>query len=239
MCWPNQQLVCEFHGEASHAAAAPEQGRNALDAAVLAYMNVAALRQHIGAGERVHGVFTHGGDKPNIVPKFAAMHWYVRSPSADGLAALEPRVVSAIEAGAQAAGCSVEITRPAPAYDDMWHLDTLLGRFANNIADRDRIQADMDERPDFVGSTDMGNISHHVPSIHPMLAVAPRGVAIHTPEFAGFAAGPEGDRAVIDGAIGMARTAVDLWSDAALLANVRDEFSTRSRLTEAPPTAPS
>src|SRR5688500_7803211 len=74
------QMKVRYHGEAAHAAAFPHKGRNALDAAVLGYMNIAALRQHIKPSERIHGIFTHGGDKPNIVPSFAAAEWYVRSP---------------------------------------------------------------------------------------------------------------------------------------------------------------
>ncbi|MET0737571.1 MAG: amidohydrolase, partial [Acidimicrobiales bacterium] len=76
-----QQVHVEYHGQAAHAAAFPHRGRNALDAAVLGYMNVAALRQHIRPTERIHGVFTDAGDKPNIVPKYAAAEWYVRSPT--------------------------------------------------------------------------------------------------------------------------------------------------------------
>ena len=102
-----QRLSVTYTGRASHAAAAPWDGANALDAAVLGYVNVAALRQHIRPDERVHGIFTDAGEQPNIVPRSAAASWYVRSPSVDGLAALKDRVLACLSAGAQAAGCEM------------------------------------------------------------------------------------------------------------------------------------
>lgn len=207
-----QELNVTYGGRASHAAAAPELGRNALDAAVLGYVNVAALRQHIGAGERVHGIFTDAGEKPNIVPRRAAAQWYVRSDTLDTLAELKDRVLACLEGGAHAAGCTMEHDWKDPAYADMVDDPWLLAAWAANAADLDRTPLDPAVVGDVVGSTDMGNVSHLVPSIHPMLAVAPRGVSIHTPEFAGFARGPEGDRAVLDGAVLMARTAIDRWA---------------------------
>jgi amidohydrolase len=221
----NHQVHVRFTGEAAHAAAAPHKGRNALDAAVLAYVNVAALRQHIEGHERIHGIITHGGDKPNIVPHRSAMQWYVRSADAEGLEKLTPRVVAAIEAGALATGCEVEIEYPAPPYSDLITSRSMLGSYAANMADRGRTIDSLEERPEFMGSTDMGNVSYEVPTIHPMIQVAPRGVAIHTPEFATHTAGPGGDKAVVDGAVAMARTIVDLWTDDALLRSATAEFA--------------
>ena len=211
------ELHCEYHGRAAHAAAAPHRGVNALDAAVLGYMGVAALRQHIEGHERIHGIFTHGGDKPNIVPSRVAMEWYVRSGTRESLAALKPRVLAALEAGAMAAGATMEHSWPNPPYDDLLDNAPLDAAYAANLAGRGRTVLSKNLRPEFLGSTDMGNVSHLVPSIHPMIAVAPDGVAIHTAEFAEHARGPGGDRAVIDGAIAMAATMVDLWTDASLL----------------------
>jgi amidohydrolase len=209
-----QQLLVEYEGRASHAAAAPEQGRNALDAAVLGYVNVAALRQHIRADERIHGIFTRAGDKPNIVPRTAAAQWYVRSTDLDTLEALKARVLACIEGGATAAGCSFGHEWLDPAYADLVDDPWLLARWAENSTALGRPPEDPDQVGDVVGSTDMGNVSHEVPSIHPMIAVAPPGVSIHTPEFAGHARGPAGDRAVLDGAKAMAATVIDRWLEA-------------------------
>jgi amidohydrolase len=217
------QVFAEYHGAASHAAAFPHKGRNALDAAVLGYNAVAALRQHIRPDERIHGVFTHGGDKPNIVPKYAESYWFVRSPTLRSLEALKPRVLACLEAGAAATGCTCAIRWNDPAYADMLDNAPMVDAYVANAAQlTGRALADpaTAEFP-VVGSTDMGNVSYLVPSIHPMIAVAPPPVSIHTPEFAGYARGPEGDRAVVDGAVAMAATVVDLWLQPALLEAAR------------------
>ena len=115
----NQQLEISYQGEAAHAASAPHRGRNALDAAVLGYVNVAALRQHIRPTERVHGIFTQGGDKPNIVPHRAATLWYVRSDSIQALQPLKARVLACLAAGAAASGCTCSYAWEDRPYAEM------------------------------------------------------------------------------------------------------------------------
>lgn len=205
------RCMATFRGESAHAAAAPERGRNALDAAVLGYVNVAALRQHIGPAERLHGVFTDGGDKPNIVPSRAQMEWYVRSPTVASLDALKQRFVACMEAGAAAAGCEVELDWIEPPYADMVDNDALIDCYAANAAALGREVLDPAQVGGVVGSTDMGDVSYEVPSIHPMIQAADPGTAIHTEAFAGFAAGDQGDQAVLDGAKAMAWTIADVW----------------------------
>jgi metal-dependent amidase/aminoacylase/carboxypeptidase family protein len=104
-----------------------------------------------------------------------------------------------------------------------------MAAYAANIEDRGRVVAPRASRPELMGSTDMGNVSQVVPSIHPMIQVAPTGVPIHTPDFATHTRGPEADRAVIDGAVAMARTIVDLWTDDGLLDAVRSDFDAAKR----------
>jgi amidohydrolase len=209
-----QQLDVRYIGQAAHAAAAPHLGRNALDGAVLGYNALAALRQHIAPTERIHGIFTDGGGKANIVPDHAAMTWYVRSPSLDGLAALKERVLRCVEAGAAAAGVEMEYTWVEPAYSDMVDDDALLASYRANASALGRLVSEPNPDIAVTGSTDMGNVSHVVASIHPMIKAAPSGVAIHTPDFAAHAASPLGDSAVIDGAKAMAMTIIDVWEQA-------------------------
>lgn len=206
------QLVMEYHGRAAHAAAAPEEGVNALDAAVLGYNAVAALRQHIGGDERVHGIITHGGDRPNVVPHRASMHWYVRSPDDARLATLKSRVLAALESGAAATGCTCQHQWGDTPYSNMVTDEHLIGLFRGNWERLGRhLPTPGEAAHAVVGSTDMGNVSHLVPSIHPMIAVAPRGTAIHTEEFARHAVSPAADAALVAGAKAMAMTVVDLW----------------------------
>ncbi len=221
------QVQVTYHGRAAHAAAAPHLGRNALDAAVLGYQNVAALRQHIRPDERIHGIFTEAGTAPNVVPERASTFWYVRSPTVAGLAELKPRVLAALEAGAAATGCTVEHHWQDPAYADMVDNEAMIERYRRNLARSGRSLLEPSRDQAVVGSTDMGNISHLVPSIHPMIAVSPPDVAIHTVDFARFAGSDAGDRAVLDGARAMAATVLDLWAEPGALEAVRLEFEAK------------
>lgn len=213
-----------YEGRAAHASAAPHKGLNALDAAVLGYNNVAALRQHIRPEERIHGVFTDAGEKPNIVPERAAAQWYVRSGTMDSLEPLKDRVMSCLQAGATASGCTMHHHWNDPPFRDMVDNLPLLDLYCENAAEVGRVVREPDQMSVVAGSTDMGNVSHAVPAIHPMIKVAPEGTSIHTPDFADHARSEAGDRAVVDGALAMALTIVDLWADPARLGSVRDAF---------------
>ncbi|HWC12069.1 MAG TPA: amidohydrolase, partial [Acidimicrobiales bacterium] len=217
-------LRVEYQGRGAHAAACPEQGRNALDAAVLGYNAVAALRQHIAASERVHGTFLEAGEKPNVVPDRAVAEWYVRSDTQASLQPLKERVLACLEAGAAAAGCHMEWSPTAPEYSDLRTNRPLVDLYRRNSAEVGRPVAEPSPTRRVMASTDMGNVSHLVPSIHPMLAASPPDVSLHSAEFAGWAASPQGDRAVLDGAKAMAMTAVDLWLRPDTMAEVRAAF---------------
>jgi amidohydrolase len=220
-----QQLWVDYRGEAAHAAAFPHRGRNALDAAVLGYVNVAALRQHIRPTERVHGIFTAAGDKPNIVPEHTAAQWYVRSPTLRTLEPLKARVFACLDAGAAAAGCTMEHTWKDPAYADMIDNGPMVDLYRDNAARTGRTLLDPSVAPAVVGSTDMGNVSYLVPSIHPMIKVAPPSVSIHSPEFTRYAASADGDKAVVDGAKALAMTVIDLWLQPSVLADAKAAFA--------------
>ncbi len=227
------QVDVEFHGRAAHAAAAPHEGRNALDAAVLSYMNVAALRQHILPTERIHGIFLTGGDKANIVPAETSMQWMVRSPTIASLQPLKQRVLTCFEAGAAACGCTTTSTWDTVTYADMIDNGPMVQSYVRNAATIGRMVQDPRAiGKAVVGSTDMGNVSYLVPSIHPMIQVAPSGVAIHTVDFARWAVSDQGDRAVLDGAKTMAMTVVDLWCQSGLMDDVQTAFAGRPRDVE-------
>jgi amidohydrolase len=215
-----------YEGRAAHAAAAPWEGRNALDAAVLGYMNVAALRQHIRPSERIHGIFTEAGEKPNVVPRRAAATWYVRSDTLRSLQPLKDRVVSCLEGAAHACGCSMTTTWDDHAYADVRDNVAVVDSFARHMSHLGRTVQDPDAiGRQVVGSTDMGNISYLMPSIHPMIKIAPDGVAIHTEEFAACARSSSADDAVLTGAKALAMTVVDLWLDRGLRDRAQAEFA--------------
>lgn len=220
-----QQVRACYRGRPAHAAAAPHAGRNALDGAVLGYMAIAALRQHIAMDERLHGIFTDGGQKANIVPAYAEANWYVRSPTTARLEQLQERVAACLTGAAAAAGVDVELEWYDFCFQEVRSNRPLVELWKANAASVGRHPQSPGPGRTVIGSTDMGNVSQIVPSIHPMIAVAPPDVAIHTEAFAAYARGPDGDRGVIDGAKTLAAVAIDYWSDEAVRAAVAADFA--------------
>jgi len=225
-CLAIAELEVTYFGVAAHASAMPERGVNALDALVIAYQAVGALRQHIRATERLHGIITDGGQAPNIVPERAAGHFYVRAADAPALAELKKRVEGCFRAGADATGARLELVWGDVDYLDLDTSWPLARRFQENAEALGRAFFPFEKVPAGVqGSTDMGNVSQRVPSIHPMLASAPPDVSIHNAAFAKWAASDLGDKAVLDGAKALAMTALDFLCDADLRTEVSRAFA--------------
>jgi amidohydrolase len=226
-------VTAVFHGRAAHASAVPYRGLNALDAVVTAYQAIAQLRQHIKNTERIHGIITEGGLAPNIVPERAACRFYVRAVDAHELLALKARVQACFEAGALATGCRVETRWGESDYLDLKTNWPMAEAFQKNGEALGIEFFPVKDLPSgYAGSTDMGNVSHRVPSIHPCLGVAPLNVIIHNAEFARHAVSEKGDQAVIDGAKAMAMTALDLMADASLLARTKADYAATAELSK-------
>lgn len=218
-------VTVRYHGRAAHAASSPEAGLNALDALVNAYQAIAALRQHLPAGQRIHGIISNGGAASNVVPDLTEGRFVVRAPTLEALLSLQARVHACLEAGALATGTKAEICWNDVAYADMrtnWPLAEVYQRNAEQIG---RTFERFEDIPiTRAASSDMGNISHRVPSIHPMIAMAPKGTAHHHRDFAVWSASEEGMRAAIDGAKALAMTAIDFMTDANLRQRVHETF---------------
>ncbi len=223
-----------FHGRAAHASAVPYRGLNALDAVVTSYQSIAQLRQHIRNTDRIHGIITEGGLAANIVPERAACRFYVRAADANELFALKQRVHACFEAGALATGCRAEITWGETNYLDLKTNWPMAESYQRNGEALGLEFFPMKDLPaGYAGSTDMGNVSHRVPSIHPCLGVAPLNVIIHNAEFARHAISDKGDQAVIDGAKSMAMTVLDLMADSGMLARTKADFAATAELSKA------
>ncbi len=215
-----------YHGVAAHASAMPHRGVNALDALVGAYNAIAQLRQHIAPTERIHGIILEGGEAANIVPRRASGQWFVRAKDAKALARLKKRVEGCFQAGAFATGATLELNWAEVDFLDLKNSTPLAGSYRRNAEALGRVFTEAaDLPPGMAGSTDMGNVSHRVPSIHPMIAVAPPGVVIHHPDFTAFAKSAQGDQAAIDGAKALAMTAIDWFLDEDLRAACDGEFA--------------
>jgi amidohydrolase len=217
-----QQFDVHYHGKAAHASAFPEHGVNAADALTVAQTAIGLLRQHIRPTDRVHGIVLRGGEAPNVVPAHTSARYVVRARTVQNLASVREKVMRCFEAGATATGARLELRNEALAYAEVAHDRELAALYRTNAVALGRQLPDlgpMSER--FAGSTDMGNVSQAIPSIHPMIGLDSFPAVNHQPEFAAHCATPIADQAVIDGAVALAWTAIDAAADAGLSARLR------------------
>ena len=217
-------VVVTYHGHASHAAAGPWLGRNALDAAVAAYTNVGIMRQQLRPDQRVHGSFLEVPLRSNVIPERVVMRWVARGRTMVSMKDAMDKLMPCLEAGATAARCEAEIEELG-AGSQVLDSEVLIDLYAANAAELGRTVGDPEVEGHVFGSTDMGFISRNFPSIHAVIEVAPRGVSIHERDFAKAAGSELGDKAVVDGAAALAMTLVDIWADPGVLVTAREELA--------------
>lgn len=213
----------EFIGRAAHASGDPEQGINALDAFVLAYNGISMLRQHIKEGARLHGFLKEGGTAPNIVPDRTSGEFLVRARDTAYMQELVQKVKNIFQAAALATGCSVKLTFDEEPYSDLRNNAVLAVLFEENLR---RLGIDPVEPVPWAnaGSTDMGNVTHVVPGLHPTLAIAPSDVPTHSQAFLEASGSLRGYQAMIDAAKALAMTGADLLADPSLVEKAKAEF---------------
>ncbi|MGW5310897.1 M20 family metallopeptidase [Nocardia thailandica] len=207
-------LSVTFHGREAHASAAPELGRNAADAVTVTQVALGLLRQHFRPGQQLHGIVADGGVAPNIVPGHAELLYYLRAADAASLDDLMRRASACFEAGALATGCTHEIRTLAPTYTELTPDPAVLEVYRTQLAGLGRVPIAPEleaARP--LGSTDMGNVTNVVPGIHPVIGIDAGGAVTHQPAFAAAAVNDSADRAVVDGATALARTAMAVARD--------------------------
>jgi amidohydrolase len=212
-----QQFQVRYTGRAAHASAFPELGINAGDALTIAQTAIGCLRQHLRQTDRVHGIVTRGGDAANIVPADTRATYMVRARTLGDLDDVRTKVLHCFEAGALATGAVLSVRDDHPAYAEVHHDAELGAVYRRNAEALGRSFPDLGalaERSS--GSTDMGNVSLAIPSIHPLIGIDSLPAVNHQPEFAAHCATPAADHALYDGAVAMAWTAVDLATDASL-----------------------
>jgi len=225
----NQALACqtlevEFFGRAAHAAAYPEKGINALDAMLQAFTAINALRQHIKDKARIHGIITDGGEAANIIPAHSAGNFIVRAEEDVYLNELKERVLNCFTGAATATGTRLEYRWGDTRYAPLLNNPTLAQLFSQNMRSLGRNVLASDPAFAF-GSTDMGNVSQLVPAIHPTVAIAPKDVVIHSPQFAEAAASETGRQGLLDAAKAMAMTVVDLLASPEMVKKAKEEFA--------------
>ncbi len=212
-----QRLVVKYKGKAAHASSAPQLGINAADAMTVAQVAIGLLRQSMRSTDRVHGIVTRGGEAPNIIPQDTSAAYSVRARRVGELEQIREKVVKCFEAGAVATGATLEIEGGDWAYSEMRHDADIANYYQQNAEALGRAFPPVSPRiKESAGSTDMGNVSLAIPAIHPMIGIESFPAVNHQPEFTAACATPVADKAVTDGAIAMAWTAIDCASDTAL-----------------------
>ena len=216
-------LEVEFFGKAAHAASRPETGINALEAMLNSFVAINSLRQHIKDKARIHGIITDGGEAANIIPAHSAGSFLVRAEDDNYLDELKQKVLNCFIGAATASGARLEYRWGDIRYAPLRNNLTLAQLFTQNMQFLGRKVEALDPSKAF-GSTDMGNVSRLVPSIHPFVAIAPVEVVVHSPQFALAAASEVGIQGLLDAAKALAMTVVDLVANPEIVIKVKEEF---------------
>lgn len=215
------KIAIEFTGKPAHAAAKPDEGINALEAVISTFNSINALRQHLRGDARIHGIITDGGQAPNVVPEHAAALFYVRAADTPYAATVVDKVRACAEGAARATGAQLAFREHAPRYDNR-----LPNPHLSDLAEANMLALGLALSPpeERMGSSDMGNVSHVVPAIHPYVAIGPQELGGHTAEFCQAAASPEGHEGMIAAAKILAMTAIDLLAEPDNVARAWETF---------------
>lgn len=231
-------LLFEFHGKPSHAAAAPHEGINALDAVIQTFNGISALRQQLRPDVRIHGVITHGGAAPNVIPAYTAARFRVRA--ADPVYAREvvDKVVRCAQAGALAAGARLEWRQYIKPYQNMIPNHQVAGVIAQSLGELGVKPAERTREGS--GSTDFGNVSHVVPAAQATIRICDDDITWHSKEVAASTVSDEGHQAIVRGAKVLALSAIELLCRPEILRSARDEHDrtaapVRDRLRQVTP----
>lgn len=216
----------EFWGKPAHAASAPEKGINALDALILTYNGINALRQHVTDDVRIHGIITSGGQAPNIVPEYAAGKFFLRAATAPGLENVYQRVEAIVAGAAAMTGAKgrmqpsqnrVENTVPTPSFDAV---------YAQNLKLLGRDLGASDTKVG-IGSSDVGNVSQVIPTIQPTICITDGPTPWHSEASKAASCSEKGLDSIALGAKALAMTALDLIQIPGLLSSIQADHAQR------------
>ncbi|MGL5023030.1 M20 family metallopeptidase [Cetobacterium sp.] len=218
-------LDFEFFGQSSHAAGSPENGKNALDALLHFFNGIATLRQHVKSDVKIHGIITHGGDAPNIIPDYTKARFYIRSSTKEGCDEVTEKVEAIAHGAALMTGCRAKVSSFQNRVDNLIptrYFDELYVEAMKKLG----VEVSIDSKKG-MGSTDVGNVSQIIPTIHPNIKICDYSVFGHTHEFAKAAGSIKGDEAVILGGKALALLGLDLILNKEKLENIKEDFLSR------------
>jgi amidohydrolase len=218
------KVKCEFFGKAAHASSWPWRGVNALNAMIQLFVSLDQMRQQVRPEARIHGVITKGGEQANIIPEYTAAEFYLRAPTKDYCKELLRRFEAAAEGAATATGCTVTVTADPIIHDPLKPNFAMAALFEKNL-ERIDFPVDPDDGEAGFGSTDCGNVSQALPTIHPYIRISPDGVPGHSREFAEWAKSPLARTGMVAAAKALAMTALDLVARPTELRKAKEEFT--------------
>jgi amidohydrolase len=218
------KVKAEFFGKAAHASSWPWRGANALNAVIQLFVSLDLMRQQLRPDARVHGVITRGGEQANIIPEYTSAEFYLRALDTAQCRELLRRFEACAEGAATATGCRAVVTADPVIHEPLKPNPTMTGLFARNLA-RIGFPEDPDDGEAGFGSTDCGNVSQALPTIHPYIRISPDGVPGHSREFAEWARSPLARAGMLAGAKALALTSLDLLASAEALGQARADFT--------------
>ncbi|PYN31747.1 MAG: amidohydrolase [Candidatus Rokuibacteriota bacterium] len=218
------KVKAEFHGRATHASSWPWRGVNALNAVIQLFVGLDQMRQQLRTDARVHGIIVKGGDQPNIIPEYTRADFYLRALTKDYCQELLRRFTGCAEGAASATGCRAEVTAESIIHDPLKPNRTMADLFEQNLGVIG-FPVDPDDGEAGYGSTDCGNVSQALPTIHPYIRISPDGVPGHSREFAQWARSPIARAGMVAGAKALALTALDLLASPDKLKAAKEDFA--------------
>ncbi|MBE7415291.1 MAG: M20 family metallopeptidase [Deltaproteobacteria bacterium] len=216
------RLNFTFHGKSSHASAYPEEGVNALDAVILLFTSIGLLRQQMRGDVRVHGIITDGGKAPNIIPEKASACFYVRAKDLKELDSIRKRVMECARGAAASTGCSLEAAEGGDLNAPM-KINMAFAGVYRRALEQLGLKEDGEAPEKNVGSSDIGNVSQLIPTIHPHVPIR-KGINIHTHDFADATITPDGHRALMEGVKALGLTAIELFFNPEALEAIKKDF---------------
>ena len=220
------KVKAEFFGEAAHASSWPWRGKNALNAVIQLFVALDLMRQQIRPDARVHGVITKGGEQPNIIPEYTSAEFYLRAATTAYCRELLRRFQACCDGAAAATGCRVTVTPDPIVHEPLKANAPMAALFERNLG-LIGFPVDPSDTEGGAGSTDCGNVSQALPTIHPYIKIAPDGVPNHSREFTACARAPMARTGMLAGAKALALTAFDLLASPDALAAAKDDFARR------------
>lgn len=218
-----KEIKFTFHGKSAHAAAFPHEGINALDAVIQTFNNINALRQQLRDDVRVHGIISEGGTAPNIIPNKASAIFYIRALDIPYFEKTIEKVIKCAEGAAVSTGCTLSKEEKDLVYSPFKPNNSLANIFRKNLTLLG-IKENSTKEGGGKGSSDIGNLSQCIPTIHADIAICDYKTVAHSPEFAKAASSENGVKTMVSGAKALAMTVYDLFSSPENIKIIEQEF---------------